>query len=99
VLLTSACVQALEYPIPPFPPLDAIDLEDPNWWCLRLEIFRKLREKTPEEKDITRRFIDRQLRELQQHLDYLNALENYADTAQENPRPNPKYEYPVESRK
>jgi hypothetical protein len=66
---------------------------------LRIEIFRQLRDKTPEEKDATQRLIDRQLRELQQHLDYLNALEHYADAAQDNPRPNPKYEYPVESKK
>lgn len=87
-------MKALEYPYPPFPPSDAVDIDDPNWWSMRLEIFRKLEGKTDEEKDSMRRLIDRQLRELQQHLDYLVAIDHYAEGTHDNPRPSPQYHYP-----
>mmetsp|Transcript_40623 Transcript_40623/g.99785 ORF Transcript_40623/g.99785 Transcript_40623/m.99785 type:complete len:289 (-) Transcript_40623:1928-2794(-) len=88
--------QALEYPYPPFPPADAVDMDDPNWWSMRLEIFRKLQEKKDADKDRMRGLIDRQLRELQQHLDYLVALDHYTEAAHDNPRPSPAYTYPIQ---
>jgi hypothetical protein len=66
---------ALQHPFPCFPPLDAVDTHDPNWWQLRLELFRQLTDKSNEEKAEIKRLIDRQLAELQQHLDYICAVE------------------------
>eukprot|EP00290_Baffinella_frigidus_P010293 CAMPEP_0180155132 /NCGR_PEP_ID=MMETSP0986-20121125/24617_1 /TAXON_ID=697907 /ORGANISM="non described non described, Strain CCMP2293" /LENGTH=267 /DNA_ID=CAMNT_0022103709 /DNA_START=20 /DNA_END=823 /DNA_ORIENTATION=+ len=66
---------ALQHPFPCFPPLDAVDVQDPNWWQLRLELFKQITDKTAEQKAEIKRLIDRQLAELQQHLDYLNAVE------------------------
>jgi len=77
---------ALQHPIPPFPPLDAVDLNDPNWWQMRTEIFRQIHEKTPEEKAKIKAIIDRQVAELQQHIDYLSSIECYADSVIEHPR-------------
>jgi hypothetical protein len=70
---------ALQHPFPPFPPLDAVDLSDPNWWQLRSEVFRQIHEKTNEEKVEIKRLIDRQITEYQQHIDYLSSIECYAD--------------------
>mmetsp|Transcript_61605 Transcript_61605/g.99597 ORF Transcript_61605/g.99597 Transcript_61605/m.99597 type:complete len:312 (+) Transcript_61605:19-954(+) len=77
---------ALEHPFPAFPPLDAVDLNDPNWWQMRNEIFRQIHEKTDEEKKEIKRLIDRQVKEMQQHIDYLDSIEYYADALIENPR-------------
>ena len=87
--------QALEYPYPPYPPADAQDLGDPNWWALRLEIFRKLQNMDDEEKTEMKRLLDRQLAEIQQHVDYLVALDHYAsETPRENPHVKPHFQYP-----
>lgn len=77
---------ALHHPFPAFPPLDAVDLNDPNWWQMRNEIFRQVHEKTQEEKDEISRLIDRQVAEIQQHSDYLSSIECYADAMVEHPR-------------
>mmetsp|Transcript_6268 Transcript_6268/g.20069 ORF Transcript_6268/g.20069 Transcript_6268/m.20069 type:complete len:218 (+) Transcript_6268:256-909(+) len=69
--------EALRHPFPNFPPGDAVDPDDPNWWQLRLQIFQQMVGKTEEEKRDMVRLIDRQMSELQQHLDYLNALDQY----------------------
>mmetsp|Transcript_41698 Transcript_41698/g.131425 ORF Transcript_41698/g.131425 Transcript_41698/m.131425 type:complete len:178 (-) Transcript_41698:275-808(-) len=52
---------SLQYPFACFPPHDAVDVEDPNWWQLRMEIFHIITEKTPEEKEEMKRNIDRQV--------------------------------------
>ncbi|KAJ1489625.1 hypothetical protein T484DRAFT_1779729, partial [Baffinella frigidus] len=52
---------ALQHPFPCFPPLDAVDVQDPNWWQLRLELFKQITDKTAEQKAEIKRLIDRQI--------------------------------------
>eukprot|EP00960_Hanusia_phi_P067192 766569-Hanusia_phi.AAC.2 len=73
----SPAPKSLQYPFACFPPHDAVDQGDPNWWQLRMEIFQIVREfpirivplrcslqiteKSPEEKEEMKRNIDRQV--------------------------------------
>mmetsp|Transcript_43197 Transcript_43197/g.102005 ORF Transcript_43197/g.102005 Transcript_43197/m.102005 type:complete len:274 (+) Transcript_43197:91-912(+) len=80
---------ALQAPLPPFPPLDAVDARDPNWWQVRVELLRQISEKDDEDRAALKLTIDRQIRELQQHLDYLSALEIYAEPPSDKVRQEP----------
>jgi hypothetical protein len=76
-----------------------VDPADPNWWAMRLEIFRQLKQKDDAEKDEMKRLLDRQVSELQQHLDYLVALEHYTEQFKENPHTKPHYVPPADPQK
>lgn len=85
ITLTLASPQCLQYPYPPYPPADAVDMDDPNWWAMRLEIFRQLKQMDDPSKSEMKRLLDRQVAELQQHLDYLVSLEHYTEGSKQNP--------------